>query len=88
LIASAGGLADVEGQAGNIYPMTHLNGNTCAVTAYPETLDSRKAITFTTDGGGEIAQLNFGDTVGPGTGLLIASCRRAPTGAMCAGRLQ
>jgi CubicO group peptidase (beta-lactamase class C family) len=70
VIASADGLALVEGPAGNTYPMTHLNENTFTITAYPETPESREAITFTIDAGGKAAQLNLGDTEGPGTGLL------------------
>jgi CubicO group peptidase (beta-lactamase class C family) len=70
VIASTDGLAVVEGPARNTYPMTHLDGNTFTITAWPETPDSREAITFTTGAGGKVDQLNLGDADGPGTGLL------------------
>jgi hypothetical protein len=70
VIRSSGRLAVVEGPAKNTYPMTHLDGDTFTITAWPETPDSREPITFTIGSDGRAKELQIPDTDGPGTGLL------------------
>ena len=54
----------------NRYPMTHLDGDTFTITAYPELADGSEPVTFTLGPDGTVTALDVGEADGPGTGVL------------------
>jgi hypothetical protein len=50
--------------------MTHLDGDTFTITAYPELPDGSEPVTFTLGPDGTATALDVGEADGPGTGVL------------------